>query len=168
MWQRVSMCRTSTWKVEMWCERLFVIIAAKLSIYNIWTTMQRIIHMNNTHHICKCITHHTSTNQPTNPPLKFHFFIAPWVPFPLLTPHTSTSWPGTKCLAWINIPGSRSASGVTRNSASIRFGPTPASLYCPKVTLLTRRVLASPTPKIIGSLVHWLIDWWVGSSTVLC
>jgi hypothetical protein len=109
-----------------------------------------------------------------SPPLKFHRFITPWKPFPLLVPHTSTSWkirkiknktsdpykqcfhpfykrrptcPGTKCKALIVVPGSNNASFVTLNSDKRLLGFTsPHFLACPSVLTPTRLSLASPTP----------------------
>ena len=80
------------------------------------------------------------------PPLKFHFFITPWKPFPLLMPQTSTNWPGTKCKALIFVPSGSSASGVTVNSATFLLGVAPDSVYCPAVVMFTRLAFASPTP----------------------
>mmetsp|Transcript_32353 Transcript_32353/g.76105 ORF Transcript_32353/g.76105 Transcript_32353/m.76105 type:complete len:212 (-) Transcript_32353:241-876(-) len=75
-------------------------------------------------------------------------FIAPWKPFPLEMPETSTFCPGTKCLAWmVEFSGSRFSSSDTRNSLT-RYGgesaSSGASLYCPRTGPDTFLALRSP------------------------
>mmetsp|Transcript_5773 Transcript_5773/g.19663 ORF Transcript_5773/g.19663 Transcript_5773/m.19663 type:complete len:210 (+) Transcript_5773:194-823(+) len=59
------------------------------------------------------------------PPLNPWRFMTPAKPFPREVPCTSTSCPGTKCLARSRVPMGRSASGETRNSARSRFRSRP-------------------------------------------
>lgn len=54
-------------------------------------------------------------------PAKPHRFITPWKPLPIEVPVTSTNCPATKCEARSSWPTGSSASGVTRNSASLRL-----------------------------------------------
>ncbi len=57
-------------------------------------------------------------------PAKFHRFMPPAKPLPLVMPQTSTFWPTAKCAADKVAPGSKIASASTRNSTSFAFGST--------------------------------------------
>mmetsp|Transcript_25180 Transcript_25180/g.59947 ORF Transcript_25180/g.59947 Transcript_25180/m.59947 type:complete len:229 (+) Transcript_25180:267-953(+) len=48
-------------------------------------------------------------------------FMAPWKPFPMVVPATSTRCPAAKCEARISVPSGSSASGLTGNSCSTRL-----------------------------------------------
>ena len=61
-------------------------------------------------------------------------------------PVTSTNWPGTKWTAVISAPTSMRLSGVTRNSASLRFGSTSAFAKLPRSALVKRETLRVPPP----------------------
>ena len=58
--------------------------------------------------------------------------MTPAKPLPIDVPVTSTNWPGTKCAAVISAPTSIRFSGLTRNSATLRFGSTSARAKCPR------------------------------------
>ena len=63
-----------------------------------------------------------------------------------MVPQTSTFWPTTKCAADSVAPGSSSASGATRNSASFAFGSTFALAKWPLFGFDTFFTLALPQP----------------------
>mmetsp|Transcript_2932 Transcript_2932/g.4904 ORF Transcript_2932/g.4904 Transcript_2932/m.4904 type:complete len:212 (+) Transcript_2932:270-905(+) len=84
-----------------------------------------------------------------SPPRKFHRFMTPWKPFPLVIPFTSTNCPGTKCNDGILVPGSNKQSGVTLNSLSFRgtFVSSGTHFFmCPFISPPTRLAFISPTP----------------------
>ena len=79
-------------------------------------------------------------------PLNPQRFMAPAKPLPMLVPHTSTNWPITKWPTVRPVPGSSSASSLTRNSASLALGITLALAKWPRIGLVTFFALARPTP----------------------
>ena len=72
--------------------------------------------------------------------------MAPAKPLPMLVPQTSTYWPTTKCPTVRAVPGSSSASSLTRNSASLALGVTLALAKWPRIGLVTFFALARPIP----------------------
>src|SRR5581483_4378501 len=80
------------------------------------------------------------------PPLKFQRFITPWKPLPIEVPVTSTNWPTTKWSAVSSAPTSMRLSGLTRNSASVRFGSTDDFAKCPRSAFGVFFTLREPAP----------------------
>ena len=80
------------------------------------------------------------------PPLKFQRFMTPAKPLPIDVPVTSTNWPTTKWSAVISAPTSMRFSGLTRNSATFRFGSTEALAKWPRSACGVFLTLARPTP----------------------